>query len=328
MKTPRFWRYKGVVSTALLPVSSLYRLLRDARLRGQVAKTLPVPVLCVGNLTAGGAGKTPVVLALLDWLGRQGCAAHCISRGYGGSLYGPVRVDTQEHSAAEVGDEPLLIAAHSPCWVGKRRLSVATAAVLDGAQVIVMDDGLQNPTVKKDLSLLVIDGGYGMGNGRLLPAGPLRESLAEGVAKAQAAVLVGEDETGVLSLLPSALPVLKARLEPQEDAQRWRGRKLVAFAGIGRPEKFYSTLATLGAEVVKTFSFADHHPYTQTEIDHMRRDAAQRGAELVTTEKDAMRLTPPMREGIGVVRVRLVFAQEAELEKLCMPLLVGQLSAK
>lgn len=322
MKTPPWWRRKGVVSTALLPASCLYRALHRARLRGMEEKALPVPVICVGNATAGGAGKTPTVMALMDWLNAHGVMAQCISRGYGGSLYGPVRVDPTIHSANEVGDEPLLIAEHGPCWVGKRRLSAATAAVLDGARCIVMDDGLQNPTVKKDLSLLVIDGGFGFGNGRILPAGPLRESVTEAAAKAQAAVLIGEDKTGALAALPPGLPVLHARLTPEPEALAWlRGKKYLAFAGIGRPEKFFSTLRDIGVELAEKKSFADHHPFTQVQLRDLMRRAAQLGAGLITTRKDYLRIPEAWRDGIDVLPVHLVFEDTALLASLCAPLL-------
>lgn len=320
MKTPNFWQRRGFASTALLPVSALYRAVHRARVRGIVPKALPVPVLCVGNLTAGGAGKTPVVMALLARLQAQGVATQCISRGYGGSLYGPVRVDPEEHSAAEVGDEPLLIARVGACWVSKRRLSAATAAVLDGAKLIIMDDGLQNPTLHKDLTLLVVDGGYGFGNCRTLPAGPLRETLAEGLAKAQAVVMVGEDRAGVLLRLPQGLPVLYARLVPTAEAELFRGRKLLAFAGIGRPEKFFATLRELGAKLVDTASFADHHAYSTQDLEALARRAGAKSATLVTTEKDAVRLPQAFQELVEVLRVGLVFEDEMALDTLLAPL--------
>lgn len=321
MKAPRFWRRKGVVSALLLPAAALYRAAARARVKKMEAKALPVPVICVGNLTVGGAGKTPTVMALLDYLQARGVAAYCISRGYGGSLYGPVRVEPESHSAAEVGDEPLLIARHAPCWVGKRRLSVATAAVLDGAKVIVMDDGLQNPTIRKDLTLLVVDGGYGFGNGRVLPAGPLREALAEGLAKVDAAVLVGEDMTGALHLLPSSLPVLRAYLAPSGEVGVYRGKKLLAFAGIGRPEKFFATLRALGAELVEAVSFGDHHPYKEEELEKLKRRAEAKQAVLITTEKDAVRLPPAFREHVQTLPVQLRFAEDAALETLLAEML-------
>lgn len=328
MKTPEFWRRRGVTSTALLPVSTLYRAAHRARIKGIAAKSLPIPIICVGNLTAGGAGKTPTVMALLTYLHSKGVMAHCISRGYGGALYGPVRVDPDEHTAAEVGDEPLLIARHAPCWVGKRRLSVATAAVLDGAKLIVMDDGLQNPSLSKDLSLLVVDGGYGFGNRRTLPSGPLRETLAEGLAKVQAVVMVGEDAQGVARVLPPSLPILNASLQPAPAAQAWAGKRVLAFAGIGWPEKFFATLRELGAELVDTISFADHHPYREEEIRTLLVRAAQLHATLITTEKDAVRLPAALAAQVSVLPVHLVFADTPAFEALFAPLLAQALINK
>lgn len=328
MKTPEFWRRRGVTSTALLPVSALYRAAHRARIKGIAAKALPVPIICVGNLTAGGAGKTPTVIALLTYLHSKGVMAHCISRGYGGALYGPVRVDPDEHSAAQVGDEPLLIARHAPCWVGKRRLSVATAAVLDGAKLIVMDDGLQNPSLQKDFSLLVVDGGYGFGNGRTLPAGPLRETLAEGIAKVQAVVMVGEDAQSIARLLPPSLPILKASLQPAPSAQAWVGKRVLAFAGIGRPEKFFATLRELGAEVVETACFADHHPYREEDIRRLLARATQLDATVISTEKDAVRLPTALAAQVSVLPVHLVFADNAAFEALLAPVLAQALINK
>ncbi len=321
MRTPDFWRRRGLTSTALLPVSVLYRAAHRARIKGIAAKAMPVPIVCVGNLTAGGAGKTPAVIALLTCLHAKGVMAHCISRGYGGVLYGPVRVDPNEHTAAAVGDEPLLIARHAPCWVGKRRLSVATASVLDGAKFIVMDDGLQNPSLKKDLNLLVVDGGYGFGNRRTLPSGPLRETLSEGLAKVHAVVVVGDDAQDIARLLPPSMPILRASLQPAPAALAWAGKRVLAFAGIGRPDKFFATLRELGAELVETASFADHHPYREEEIRKLLARASDLDASVLTTEKDAVRLPPSLAAQIGVLPVHLVFADEAAFESLLAPLL-------
>ncbi len=317
MKTPRFWHKKGVLSTALLPLAALYHIAHRYRVGAIIPKALSVPVICVGNLTAGGAGKTPVVIALLEHMLEQGIKAQCISRGYGGSTLGPVRVDPKTHTAEEVGDEPLLIAKHGPCWVAKRRLTAATAAVLESAELIIMDDGLQNPTIKKDMSFLIIDGGYGFGNGRTLPAGPLRETLREGLKKVDAVILIGEDTTAVQQLLPPDLPILHARLEAREVPQG----KVVAFAGIGRPEKFFTTLRESGAEVVKAVAFADHHPYTEAELEALIKQANAHQAQLMTTEKDAVRVPEAYRKNVQVLPVSLVFEDTTALEACLAPAL-------
>lgn len=313
MRAPEFWHRSGYpVAELLTPLSWLWTL--GARLRRAAARpwTAPAPVICVGNLVAGGAGKTPVALDLGARLTRAGKAVRFLTRGHGGALAGPVKVDGLRHTAAEVGDEALLLAGIAPTWVARNRLAGAEAAAADGAQVIVMDDGFQNPTLAKTLSLLVIDGGYGLGNGLVMPAGPLREPLADGLARARAAVLIGEDEHGVLGRLGGAT-VLRADLVPGSEAAALSGKPVFAFAGIGRPRKFFATLERIGARVVGTRAFADHHPYTAGDVASLLREAKAAGATPVTTAKDAVRLSPEARAEIAVLTVRLAWRDEAAL---------------
>jgi tetraacyldisaccharide 4'-kinase len=272
-------------------------------------------VVCVGNLVAGGSGKTPVALALTAHLVSRGAAVHFVTRGYGGRLGGPVRIDQARHDAAAVGDEALLLAARAPCWVARNRADGVRAAVAGEAQIVVLDDGFQNPGIAKTLSFLVIDAAYGFGNGRVIPAGPLRESPARGLARADAVVLLEADaQPGCLASLgiDRALPVLHAALRPVA-GERLAGKRLLAFAGIGRPEKFYSTLRELGAELVGTRSFADHHPYRAGEIEQLFRTAERAGARLVTTAKDLVRVPLPLRTPIEVLEVEIRWADPAAL---------------
>ena len=272
----------------------------------------PVPVICVGNLVAGGAGKTPVAIALAQRLHAKGRAVHLLSRGYGGSLAGPVAVDRRRHDAGQVGDEALLLAAAAPAWIARDRPAGARAAIAAGAQCLVLDDGLQNPTLAKDLSLLVIDGGYGLGNGRVLPAGPLREPLERGLARADAVVLMGEDRTGLAARL-AGKTVLHARLVP-ENAAEFAGKAVVAFAGIGRPAKFFATLEATGARLAAKRAFPDHHRYSMDELARLLAEAADADAALVTTAKDAVRLPAPWRERVQVLRVAARFDDPALLD--------------
>lgn len=265
---------------------------------------------------AGGAGKTPTVLALGALLKAQGDTPHFLTRGYGGELKGPVQVDPSQHTAVDVGDEALLLAAQGPTWVSHDRVAGARSAEAAGATVIVMDDGFQNPKLAKDLSFIVIDGGYGFGNGRLMPAGPLREQLADGFARAQAVVLIGEDRHGVAMLLDGKLPILGARLEPDESARRLAGRTVLAFAGIARPAKFYDTLRRLGCNIALSQDFPDHHPYTPDEIMALCESASSFGALPVTTEKDLVRFPPEARGMVETVRVRLVWDNQAAVAAL------------
>ncbi|HVH82035.1 MAG TPA: tetraacyldisaccharide 4'-kinase, partial [Stellaceae bacterium] len=274
----------------------------------------PVPVICVGNLIAGGSGKTPVALSLAAILDRQGIDTAIVMRGYGGRLAGPLRANPDAHDAAAVGDEALLAAAQTAAWVARDRAAGVRAAVADGAQTIILDDGFQNPAVAKDLSLVVVDAAYGFGNGRLLPAGPLRERIAAGLARADAVVLLGDGELTALGH-----PVLRASLQPI-DGNRFKAAPIVAFAGIGRPEKFFAGLRELGTRLVAEHCFPDHHRYRPEELATLRNEARQSNARLVTTRKDWVRLPVEERQDIEVLDVELRWHDHTALDALLAPL--------
>ncbi|HYE51438.1 MAG TPA: tetraacyldisaccharide 4'-kinase [Azospirillaceae bacterium] len=318
MRAPGFWYAPpGPAAAALAPLGVLYAA--GGRLRRRLARPwrAPVPVVCLGNLVAGGAGKTPAALAVMERLAARGLAAHFLSRGHGGSLRGPVRVDPARHTAAEVGDEPLLLAGTAPAWVSRDRAAGARAAAAAGAAAIVMDDGFQNPGLAKDLSLLVVDGGAGFGNGRVIPAGPLREPLADGLARAQAVLLVGDDRAGAGAALAGRLPLLRARLVPDAAAvTALAGRPCLAFAGIGRPAKFFDTCREAGLELAGAVPFPDHHPYRESEVAALLERARRLGATAVTTEKDAVRLPGPLRGEVAVLPARLRLEEEGALDAL------------
>jgi tetraacyldisaccharide 4'-kinase len=276
-----------------------------------------VPTICVGNLTAGGAGKTPVVLSLAQLLRARGRRPHILSRGYGGSFKGPLQVDPTRHRASEVGDEPLLLAAAAPSWIGADRVASARAAIAAGADLLLLDDGFQNPALAYDIALVVIDGGYGIGNGRVMPAGPLREPAAPALERASAVVMIGACEQ---PLDLGRLPILKAALAPI-DADALKGQRVVAFAGIGRPTKFFATLRELGADLAWTRDFPDHHPYSAGELDTLAAAARAKNATLVTTEKDWVRLPPQWREKIRALKVALRWDDAAALERMLAPAL-------
>jgi tetraacyldisaccharide 4'-kinase len=315
MRAPDFWHEPpGLAAALLAPAGAAWEA--AAWLRRAVARPYraPVPVICIGNLVAGGSGKTPVVLSLAGVLAGQAIAAHVVTRGYGGSLAGPVRVDPAQHDAAAVGDEALLLAARAPCWVARDRAAGIAAAVEAGAAAILLDDGFQNPNVAKDLSLVVVDAEYGFGNGRMIPAGPLREPVTAGLARADAVVLVGAAAEPA-DVHEASCPVLRAALEPRS-GERFDGVRIVAFAGIGRPEKFFATLRRLGAALVTAEPFADHHRYREAEIARLRESAAREDARLVTTAKDWVRLPPSWRAGIEVLEVEIRWQDPAGLDRL------------
>lgn len=304
MHAPEFWHADTMLSRLLTPLGRLYAWAVARRLADAESYRPKVPVICVGNIVAGGAGKTPTCLALAERLHARGRQPHFLTRGYGGTEVGPRAVDPVRHDAARVGDEALLLAGHAPTWVARWRPDGAMAATEMGADLIVMDDGFQNASLEKDLSLVVVDGGYGFGNARPMPAGPCREDIRAGLARADAVVMIGNDRTGAARWFGS-LPVLRARLIPGPEAAGFAGRKVVAFAGIGRPVKFFDTLESVGAQVVATHSFPDHHPYGRAEIEALIQEAEDQEALLSTTAKDAVRVPSDLRSRLSVLTVRL-----------------------
>jgi tetraacyldisaccharide 4'-kinase len=313
MTPPAFWQQDGWRARALAPAAAVVAALTARRL-ARPGWRAPVPVLCCGNATVGGAGKTTVALDLGARLRARGVAVHYISRGYGGQVRGgPLLVDPAAHTASLVGDEPLLLAQVAPTWVGADRAASARAAVAAGAAALLMDDGLQNPGLVQDAGLLVIDGATGFGNGRVMPAGPLREPAAAAAGRCRAAIMIGMDQRGARAALPPGLPVLEAWLVPD---QGLHGRRVLAFAGIARPAKFHATLLQAGATVAATMDFPDHHRFTPRELQAVLARARAIDAVPVTTPKDAVRLSAPWRHQVRAVGVGLAWASEAGIEAL------------
>ncbi len=326
MRAPDFWYQRaGVHSLLLSPLAALY--LAGHRLRqalGTRARA-PLPVVCVVNLVVGGAGKTPVVQALADWLRARGIDAQCLSRGYGGRLKGPLRVDAARHDAGEVGDEPLMLAESLPAWIARDRVAGARAIADAGGGAVVMDDGLQSPALIKDLSIAVIDAEQGIGNGHVIPAGPLREPLGDGLGRTQALVVLGHG-AWLSAQLAAAIPghaLLEAQLLPRPEAEALAGARVVAFAGIGRPAKFFETLQGMGVELVAAHAFPDHYVYSADEIMTMVDEAHEAGARLITTEKDQARLSAEARPMVETLPVAVEFADWAALGALLAPLFPG-----
>jgi len=331
LATPRWWYSRGPrvapVSRALLtPVSWIWASVTARRIARARPVDPGVPVICVGNLTLGGTGKTPIVRALAARLAAQGRAVHLLSRGYGGRLAGPVRVDADRMTGADVGDEPLMLARDFPVWVARDRAAGAQAAAAAGAQVVVMDDGHQNPSVAKALSLVVVDGEtrgdeWPFGDGRVFPAGPLREPLAVGLSRADAAVVLLPADLPQLDPELTALladkPVLVARLAPT--AAPPSGPQL-GFAGVGKPWKVERALKAAGCQLVDFADFPDHFAYDAATLNALQARAEAFGAGLVTTEKDWARLPPAWRTKVAAWPVEAVFetpeALDAQLARL------------
>ncbi len=310
MKAPWFWQRDGVLPALLSPLAAVYAA-ATARRVAQAGWRAPVPVICCGNASAGGAGKTTLALDLGARLVARGRSVAFLTRGYGGRIVGRV---LPEHGADAAGDEALLLAAVAPTYVGGDRAASARLAVAEGAEILVLDDGLQNASLAKDCSFLVIDGAAGFGNGRVIPAGPLREPVAAAASRCRAAVLIGADVGGALVALPPGLPVLRAELRAAGAALA--GVRVFAFAGIGRPEKFFATLEAAGAVVAGRRGFADHHVFSAAECAAVLRAAAGLGAVPVTTPKDAARLPASLRGRVRVIGVDLVWEDTGMLERL------------
>jgi tetraacyldisaccharide 4'-kinase len=321
MREPAFWwRSPSWMSGALAPFGFLYGTVSGRRMLRE-GKRAAVPVICVGNYSLGGAGKTPTVMALVELLRRAGETPVVLSRGYGGRLAGPVRVDAAKHAAADVGDEPLLLARAAPVIVSRDRVPGADAARAAGASVIVMDDGFQNPSLRKDLSLIVIDGSRGLGNGQVFPAGPLRAPLATQVGRTDLLLVSGEGAAAdavAAQVKGEGGLVLKARIVADPGAVAGlRGSRVLAFAGIGDPQRFFATLRASGIDVAATRSFADHHPFKADEIAQLIEEARKASLTLVTTEKDLVRLRGLDTDPASIVPfpITLAFEDEARLSE-------------
>jgi tetraacyldisaccharide 4'-kinase len=322
MREPRFWHGPSSWKSHLLkPLGALYGAIAAKRLKRR-GLDAGVPVLCVGNYHVGGAGKTPTVLALAKLLRELGETPVVLSRGYGGKLRGPVRVDPERHAASDVGDEPLMMASQLPVVVARQRADGVPLARSQGAGVILMDDGFQNPSVAKDASLIVIDGNRGLGNGQVFPAGPLRAPLKPQMARTDALVVVGNGaaaEAVAAEIAAQGKPVLRAQLQPEAASiASLRGKRVLAFAGIGDPARFFATLEASGIEVVRRRAFADHHGFAQGEIEGLVAEATRDGLTLVTTEKDQARLRqagglPDWAQAIVPFAVTLEFDDAAQL---------------
>jgi tetraacyldisaccharide 4'-kinase len=324
MHEPAFWyRPSSWMSGLLMPLGAVYGAIAAGRLQ-QAGIDAGIPVLCVGNYHVGGAGKTPTVLALTQMLRDLGETPVVLSRGYGGKLHGPVMVDPGRHMAADVGDEPLMLAGTVPVAVARDRVAGVALARSQGASVILMDDGFQNPAITKDVSLIVIDGGRGLGNACVFPAGPLRAPLSPQLARTDALVVIGDGAAAApvaAALAAQGKPVLSAHLKADDaSVASLTGKRVLAFAGIGDPARFFRTLGASGITVVREHAFADHHPFSKSEIEDLAAQAEREGLTLVTTEKDLARLRgrgglPDWARDIVPFAVTLEFQDAALLRK-------------
>ena len=321
LKTPQFWyRDKGTAAPPLEkmlePISYLYELGYRLHQNSRDAAEAGLPVLCIGNIVAGGTGKTPTALAIMDIIHKNSLAKKpfFLIRGYGGGEVGPLLTDPAKHTAWDTGDEALILSKAAPTIVAIDRIGGAELARRKGADLVLMDDGLQNPGIRKDIRIIVINGEMGFGNEKILPAGPLREPLETGIARADAFIFLGADTRGVRDKLPQDKPIFEAILCPAFGKLPPQDKAYIAFAGLGYPEKFFKFLKEdLRFNIVDTVKFSDHYPYNETDIRNLAQKAQTAGAELLTTEKDMMRI--PAIEGITIytLPIELAWSDEAAL---------------
>lgn len=315
IRRPDFWNKKVSLALVLLPLSLIWWLgssLRHICARPYHAK---LPVICIGNLSVGGTGKTPTAILVAQMLKQAGWHPALLTRGYGGTESGPCWIDITKHTAVDVGDEPLLLSRHIPVCVSKHRADGARfIEAEEDYDVIVMDDGLQNPSLYKDIAIGVFDGGVGIGNGWLLPAGPMREPFVSGIKKLDVILINGADQTNIRSFMPIETPVFTASIIPDESNVLTKASRYVAFAGIGRPERFFQTLENMGAEMIAQHAYPDHHPFTEAELIDLSRIAYDQNAVLITTEKDWYRLPRTWQNTVKHLPVSLKVASATETE--------------
>lgn len=308
MKTPKYWQSNSFISKLLTPLGKLYELATQLRIKWHTPRQTSVPVICIGNITAGGTGKTPVSISIAKMLTTSMYHPIFVTRGYGGKLQN-ILVNNKKHTAQDVGDEPLLLSEQAPVVVNADRFAGAELAVKEGADVVIMDDGFQNPGLHKDLSFLVFDGQYGIGNGKIIPAGPLRETFADGIKRADAVIILGKDKHNLAER--AQLPVFFGHTEPVQTTVG--DANVLAFAGIGHPQKFYHTLQQQGFNVVETIDFPDHHFYSNAEIENILQRAKALNAEVYTTGKDFVKIPTLYHKSINVLEVAVVWDKPEEL---------------
>ena len=315
MKTPSFWHADGFIPKLLEPLAQLYKCLSFLERSLRSKTKIDIPVLCIGNLVSGGAGKTPIALSI----GQKLNVKHDISfltRGYGGIEAGPIEVNPDEHSSYEVGDEALLLSEVGPTWVSRNRIAGAIAAKNAGFEIVIMDDGFQHTSLVKTLSFVIIDGPYGFGNGRLIPAGPLREPIYSGLKRADVIVLVGEVNPSIIELLPNNKPLLRASLVPAEMGTQLSNNNVIGFAGIGRPTKFLETLEKMGLNIIDFVAFPDHYRFRESEIRELYEKATEVDAILVTTFKDMKRVPKSVAHLCQPIGITVVWEDESEIQQL------------
>jgi len=316
LKAPKFWYYKGntFYSNALYPFSLFFRLGTKLRILLSNKKLSPIPTICIGNIVVGGAGKTPVAMKICKMLIRAGYKPHFISKGYTGIIKKSTLVE-RWHSPTSVGDESLLLSEISSTWIGLNRTESINLAKKNGADCAILDDGFQNPSIRKDFSIIIIDGEQEFGNKRVMPAGPLRESIQRGFSRTDLVIVIGEINDSLTKSIPHKIPIFKAKFKIKKDNEIFKGKKIIAFAGIAYPNKFYKTLESQGAEIIEKISYSDHYIYNENDLLSLAEKANKTKSILVTTKKDFVRIPKSYRPLINTLDGEIVFEKEEKLTK-------------
>ena len=329
MLAPKFWypenNEKSIFSTALIPLGFIYALLAKFRMLQSVQKHFDIPIVCIGNLNVGGTGKTPTTISAAQFLIEKGYDVHVVSRGYGGTAKGPLLINDKDYCASEVGDEALMLSAYAPTWLADKRSAGIKNAISDGAEIILLDDGFQDPSFYKDLSILTVNAKKGFGNKRCIPAGPLRETLSSGLKRADVLISIGAESSqnnfkkiygGYINL-----PIAIANLEVLNTGISWENMKVIAFAGIAHPENFFEALRAQGANIVSCQSLSDHQKLSSTLMTRLIEGARAENAQLVTTEKDYVRLPKQFRTEVITLPVRIKLNENLSWDKIFKPIL-------
>ncbi len=323
MKTPKFWHKKNPLAYLFLPLSILYLFGHFLNFFRKIPTKVNKPVICIGNLVAGGAGKTPVAIAIGEILKEMNIDFAYLSGGHGGEIRDFILVNEKEYNSKDVGDEPLLLSEIASTFISRNRLSGAKKiAAMPAKKLIIMDDGLQNPTIIKDFSILVIDGNYGIGNGFMMPAGPLREPVQIGIKKADLVIIIGDDKVKIAKSFCIGKKVIKAKIKAV-NSDKFHKKSVIAFCGIGRPEKFFDSLKQNEINIITKFSYADHHQYKEREIKKMISLAKKSKVKLITTKKDWIRLEPMYQRQIDYLDIKIEFENVSYLKEKLIKLVNG-----
>ena len=317
LKAPKFWynKHDTLFSILLYPISLIFSLITKINTLAHKDMSQGIPVICIGNLVVGGAGKTPVALKVGKILKLSGYNPHFLTRGYAGKIKNNIKVDNN-HTAEEVGDESLILSTVAPTWIGPNRIKSSALAKKNNADCVIMDDGFQNPTIKKDFSIIVIDGKQGFGNKRVLPSGPLRESIQRGLRRADAIVVVGKDKFAIKTLLPISIPIFNAEFNVSKNNEIFKGKDITAFAGIAYPLKFFETLEQQGAKIKKTITFPDHYIYKENDLLKLVETANNNKSILVTTSKDFVRIPKNYQTIINKLEGEIMIEKEDEFNRV------------